>query len=404
MGGSKGGKHPEKALKGTFITRAKPGQHADGNGLYLVVEPNGAKHWIFRAVFNGRRRKVGLGPLGITSVTEAREKAREYKAFIRKGGDLAAHLKKDKMPTFKKAAEQVHDEFKASWKNEKHAAQWINTLTTYVFPEIGDLAVDRVDSSHIHKVLSPIWLDKPETARRVRQRIRTVLDWAKAQKYRVGDNPVDMVSVKTRALAKQTDRQQHHAALPYAEIPAFVTEIHAHDKSAEIIRLALEFIILTAVRTNEARYAKRSEIQGDTWTIPANRMKAREEHCVPLPPRAVEIVKRSIEIGGDENKLLFPPPDSGEPLSENAFLQLLAGMGKAKAFTVHGFRSSFRDWCAERTSFPAMVCEMALAHKIRNKVEAAYLRTKLFDQRRELMNTWGAFVETKPGDVVQLRA
>ena len=403
MGSKKGNKHPEKALKGTFITNAKPGQHADGNGLYLVVEPNGAKHWIFRAVFNGKRRKVGLGPLSTVSVTEAREKAREYKETIRKGGDLAAHIQKGKMPTFKKAAMQVHEEFKGSWKNPKHVTQWINSLKEYVFPEIGELPVDRIDSSHIHKVLNLIWLEKPETARRVRQRVRTVLDWAKAKKYRTGDNPVDLVSVNTRALPKQTERQRHHAALPYAEIPAFVSELQSHEKSAEIIRLALEFIILTAVRTSEARFAKRTEVQASAWHIPRERMKAGEPHSVPLAPRCVTIVKRAIELGG-ESELLFPHPDTGKPLSENAFLQLLSGMGKAKQFTVHGFRSSFRDWCAERTSYPSVVAEMALAHRIRDKVEAAYLRTKLFKQRREMMATWAAFVAKTRGRVVRLHS
>jgi hypothetical protein len=245
----KRGKHPEKALSALKIRSLKePGRYADGNGLYLVVDPSGAKRWMLRTVVQGRRRDIGLGGTSLVSLAEAQEKALSYRKRAREGGDPLAERRRveAKAPTFSEAARRVFDEHFPSWKNVKHASQWMNTLRQYAFPMIGDMPVNEIDSPHILRVLSPIWLSKPETARRVRQRIGTVLSWAKAAGYRTGDNPVEGVA---KGLPKQRDRNEHHAAMPFADIPAFVERMRGDTGHGEITRLALEFLILTATRT-----------------------------------------------------------------------------------------------------------------------------------------------------------
>lgn len=385
----KQGQHPHKALSVAKIRQLiKPGKYADGDGLYLVISKSGTRKWIWRAVISGKRRELGVGGHS-TSLAEARDAAQELSLNHRRGHDILDQRRKMKrsIPNFKDAAILVHAHHKDSWKNPKHSAQWINTLTTYAFPIFGSVGVDQVDTDHILRALAPIWHEKPETAKRVRQRIGKVLDWAKAKKYRVGENPINLVSVDNRVLAKQPQEPKHLAALPYSDIPIFMEELRQFSQSSEIIRLALEFTILNAVRTGEVRLSRRDELANGIWTIPAEKMKANKEHRVPLSKRSLEIVDRAIEISGN-NDLLFPNPRSGRPLSENSLLQLVKNMGKKGQFTVHGFRSSFRDWCAEKTNFPAEVAEAALAHSIRNKVEAAYRRTDHLEQRRLLMNSW----------------
>lgn len=392
----KTGKHPSKALSAVKVrnltTQGIAGKYADGNGLYLVVAENGTKKWVWRTTIRGRRRELGVGGDNVP-LSEARDTVEELALKMRRGEDILTQRRRERVniPSFKEAAEALHEHYKPNWKNPKHAAQWINTLKDYAYPVFGDLPVNEIDSSHVLKVLNPIWNDKPETAKRVRQRIGAVLDWAKAKQYREGDNPIALVSPKTRALAKQTGAATHLAALPYTQISAFITEVRAFEDSAEIIRLGLEFTILTAVRSGEVRQARPEEIVGSDWIIPASRMKAKREHRVPLSPRCLEILKRAAELAGPEPEYIFPNPRSGKALSENAFLQLLDQMGKKGKFTVHGFRSSFRDWAAEKTSYPAEVAEAALAHTIRNKVEAAYRRTDHLEQRRKLMEAWAAY-------------
>jgi integrase len=274
----------------------------------------------------------------------------------------------------------VHRDRSAAWRNSKHAAQWLSTLSQYAFPVFGSRRVDHIDTPDVLRVLSPIWLTKPETARRVRQRIGTVLDWSKAAGFRSGDNPVEGVSL---GLPKQPDRAGHHAALAYQDVPAFLARLK-DTRISEPGKLAFEFLILTATRTNEVLGARWAEIDmdGATWTIPADRTKISRPHRVPLSLRSVQILNLAREVSTDET-LVFPGRHSDKPMSNMVFLMALRRMGVNA--TAHGFRSAFRDWAAERTSYPHEVCEMALAHTIKSKTEAAYRRGDLFDKRWHLM-------------------
>ncbi len=388
------GKHPEKALTAVKVRAlTKPGRYADGNGLYLVVEPSGAKRWMLRTVVQGKRRDIGLGGLSLVTLAEAREKALAYRKVARDGGDPLAEKKAAKVataPTFAEAAEQVHAAHAASWRNPKHAAQWISTIRTYVIPVIGDRRVNEIDTPDVLRVLSPIWLTKAETARRVRQRIGTVLDWAKAAGFRDGENPVAGVA---KGLPKQGEKDTHHAAMPYADVPAFIAKLRSSTEQGEIARLAFEFLILTAARTGEVLGAEWSEVDDaeGLWTIPAKRMKAGREHRVPLPPRAIEILARA-KVLGSGSAYLFPGQSGTKPLSNMVFLMSLRRM--KLEITAHGFRSAFRDWAAEQTNFPNEVAEGALAHTVKNKVEAAYRRGDLLAKRREMMEAWAAFLGT----------
>jgi integrase len=388
--GKRRGRHPEKALSAVQVRQIKAaGRYADGNGLYLIVDPSGARRWVLRTVVKGRRRDIGLGGVSLVSLSEAREKAWSYRKMAREGGDPVAEKHKTEVPipTFSAAAEQVFEEHKGSWRNDKHAAQWITTLRTYAFPVIGSRPVDQIEAPDILRVLGPIWLTKPETARRVRQRMATVLDWAKVAGFRAGENPVHGV---TKGLPKQAGKDDHHAALAYGDVPAFVAGLSQTDVS-EVVRLAFEFLILTASRTNEVLGMKWAEVDeaGRTWAVPADRMKGKRVHRVPLSPRCMEILDRAKQLGA-KSAFIFPGRSDNKPLSNMVFLMALRRMNLQA--TAHGFRSSFRDWAAEQTSFPREVCEMALAHVVENRVEAAYRRSDLFEKRRELMNCWSQFV------------
>ncbi|MBE0705018.1 MAG: tyrosine-type recombinase/integrase [Afipia sp.] len=388
------GKHPHKALSTVRINSIKSkGRFADGNGLYLVVDPSGAKRWVLRTMVRGKRRDIGLGGLKLVSLAEAREKAAEFRKMAREGGDPVAERRKatKTAPTFKEAAKAVYESYKAAWKNPKHVAQWISSMEAYAFPIIGTLRVDEIETTDVMRVLSPIWLSKPETARRVRQRMKSTLDWAKASGFRSGDNPVDGV---TSGLPKHTDRDNHFQAIPYKEVPKFVVALRDSNTN-EIVRLAFELLILTATRTNEVLNADWAEIdlKKKVWTIPGSRMKTSQEHRIPLSSRALELFKRAQKIGNEEG-IVFPGRDSKKPLSNMAFLMSIRRMGLD--FTAHGFRSAFRDWAAETTNYPRDVCEMALAHSIKNKTEAAYRRGDLFEKRKELMKSWDRFIVGKP--------
>ncbi len=289
----------------------EPGRYGDGNGLYLVVDPSGAKRWLLRVVVQGKRRDIGLGGLSFVTLAEARERAAAYRKIAREGGDPLAERQKAvvlSVPTFAEAAEQVYADHRSTWRNEKHAAQWITTLRTYAVPHIGTKRLDQIDTPDILKVLAPIWLTKPETARRVRQRLGTVFDWAKAAGHRTGDNPVEGVA---RGLPKQNAEEKHHAALPYADVPAFVKTLRENEAGLAT-RLAFEFLILTAGRTSEVLEAEWSEIddRDALWTVPAVRMKAKRIHRVPLGTRAMLILNeaRPLAMG---SRYLFPG-QSGE--------------------------------------------------------------------------------------------
>ncbi|WP_291986624.1 site-specific integrase [Luteitalea sp.] len=397
------GRHPEKRLTAVRVRALKaPGRYADGNGLYLFVDASGAKRWVLRTVVLGKRRDMGLGSAQLVSLLDARDEAARFRRLARSGGDPLADRRKSRVivPTLRAAAKAVHESHAGTFRNPKHRADWISSLEMHVFPSLATERVDTITSADVLMVLGEIWLAKPETARRVRQRLRTIFDWAKASGFRAGDNPVDGVG---KVLPRHKGDKAHHAAMAYAEVPAF---IEALQKAAagEPTKLAFEFLVLTAARTSEVIGARWDEVDLDsaTWTVPASRIKAGREHRVPLSPRCVEILTRAKEIS-DGGPYLFSGRYAETPLSNTVFLMLLRRLKKGDV-TGHGFRSAFRDWAAERTNFPRMVCEAALAHVVKDKTEAAYFRSDLFDQRRALMDSWAAFATTKKANVLPMRA
>ena len=396
------GKQKQNRLSAVRVrSLTKAGRYLDGNGLYLNVQPSGAKRWFLRVVVMGRRRDFGLGGLSVVSLAEAREEATKLRKIVQQNGDPLAEREKEKsiVLTFKEAAREVHKIHSATWKNDKHKKQWITTLENYVFPTFGSLHVDNIGTPEILSVLNPIWLTKPETARRVRQRIHTVLEWAKASGFRSGDNPVDGIS---KILPKQPVSKKHHTALPYKEVPIFIKSLRSINAEG-IAPLAFEFLILTATRTSEVLNATWDEInlEDKTWTIPDSRMKNKREHRIPLQPRLIEILEEARKLS-EGSLYIFPNPHTGKPLSTMVFLMLLRRM--KQDITAHGFRSSFRDWASERTNIPRDVCEAALAHSLRDKTEAAYKRTDLFEKRRELMNLWTKFATEERGEVITIHA
>ena len=383
-----------QALTALAVRQLKtPGRYGDGNGLYLVVDPSGARRWLLRIHVRGRRRDIGLGSALLVSLAAARDLAIDMRRLARDGGDPIAERRRRRTiaPTFKEAAAKVHAETVASWKNERHAASWRTSLETYAVPIIGHHPVDQIETSDIQRVLAPIWLTKSETARRVRQRMHAVFDWARVAYGLQLTNPVDGVE---RGLPKQSDRGDHLAAMPYAQVPAFVAKLRDR-ADATVGLLAFEFLILTACRTNEVLGAVWEEIDlaTATWTIPARRMKAGAIHIVPLSRRAQTLLAK-LRPGSGGGGLVFPGQKDGKPLSNMVFLMALRRM--ELNVTAHGFRSSFRDWAAEETSFPNFVVEKALAHAVANQVEAAYRRGDLLNKRRELMETWANYCEGRP--------
>jgi integrase len=364
----------------------EPGRHHDGDGLFLNVTPTGARSWICRVQKNGRRRDIGLGSAKKVSLAQARQRSAEVRSQVEAGIDPVLQRKKaEGIPTFREAAAAVYAENKKSWKNKKHRGQWLTSLQTYAFPKIGDVAVSDIESSHVRDVLIAIWLEKNETARRVRQRIGMVIDWAIAKNYRAHPLPMNAIN---KSLPKVRNRQNHLAALHYSKVAAFVSKLRERES---IGRLAFEFLILTAARSGEVRGALWSEIDltERTWTIPAERMKADVEHIVPLSDAALDVLKRARVHKQDGNDLVFPGTRHGKPMSDMTLTKICRD---AEIDAVpHGFRSSFRDWVSEETDFDRDVAEMALAHTIANPVEAAYRRGKLLQKRRKLMNLWADY-------------
>jgi integrase len=382
----------------------------DGYGLWLQVSRFNTKSWLLRFRLDGKDDSMGLGPLNTTSLAKARERARKARDLLAEGINPRAardaerqqkRVEAAKAMTFKDCADAYVTANRGGWKNEKHAAQWDATFNETrrgkrVYPAatavINDLPVSAIDTGLVRKVLEPIWYETPETASRVRGRIERVLAWAAVAGYRSGDNPArwtghlkELLPAKTKVAAVI-----HHDAVPYADMPAFMGSLRAkHGTSAR----ALEFTILTAARTGEAIGARWAEIDFDTnvWIIPAERMKAGREHRVPLTDRALEILKASPRDG----EYLFPGVRKDKPLSNMSMLELIRGM-RGRGATVHGFRSTFRDWAAEQTSYPHELCEIALAHAVSNKVEAAYRRGDMMEKRRRLMADWAAYCERTP--------
>jgi integrase len=405
-------------LTDVSVRRAKKrGYLADGGGLYLQITASGAKSWVFRFRDNGRLREAGLGPAHTVTLAKARERAHEYRNLRlegidpieeRKAGQLKAKLEAAKAMTFKQCAEAYIEAHKGSWRNDKHAAQWPSTLETYAYPVFGDLPVQAIDVTLVSKVLEPIWKTKTETASRLRGRIERVLDWATVRKYRQGDNPARWRGHLDQLLPPRAKLQkvQHHAALPYAEIGAFMAKLREQDGMAA---LALELLILTATRTGEVIGSTWDEIDlgAAVWTIPADRMKGGKEHRVPLSKPALAVLKPLRDAASDAapGTFVFPGLRADKPLSNKAMLKLLERMERSD-LTVHGFRSTFRDWVGERTNFPREVAEHALAHSLPDKVEAAYRRGDLFDKRIQMMDAWAKFcAQTSPeGKVVPIGA
>lgn len=404
----KGTRQPEKALTAQFVRAAKaPGKYFDGHGLYLRVDKNGSRFWVQRITIRGKRRELGLGSPSLVSLAEAREIALVNRKLARAGGDpLAAKRQAQAILSFEEAARKVHELHKPTWRNTKHAAQFISTLETYAFPHMGNLRVTDVTTADVLKVLTPIWTEKPETARRVRQRIGTIMKWAVAQGWRQ-DNPAEAIA---QALPKQDKAKQHRKALPYSEVSDCIEAVNASQAGATT-KLALEFLILTATRSGETRLAQWAEFDFHgsdsaadattaTWIIPAERMKAKREHRIPVSGRALGLLKDA-EALSDGSDFVFPGTQRGKPLSDMTLSKLVKELGfKAD---VHGFRTSFRTWAQERTNYPREVAEAALAHTIKDKAEAAYARSDLFEKRRKMMESWAGYLNTKTSEVLRIQ-
>jgi integrase len=388
----------------------KPGYYGDGGGLWLQVSPSGSKSWIFRFTLSKKQREMGLGAVHTVTLPEARAKAKECRLILLEGKDpletrkaskLVEALERAKMMTFDQCAEAYIAAHRSGWKNAKHASQWENTLETYASPIIGKMPVALVDTALVVKVLSQqgkdklsLWESKTETATRLRGRIESILDWATVSKYRQGDNPARWRGHLDNLLAdpSRSKRTVHHPALRWQEIGAFMLELR---KQEGIAAKAVEFAILTACRSGEVRLATWAEFDLDAalWVIPAERMKAKREHRVPLSGAALALLESMPRMGD----LVFPGAKPGKPLSDMSLTAVLRRM-KRGDITVHGFRSSFRDWCAESVanSFPREVCEHALAHSLPDKVEAAYRRGDLIEKRIMLMQAWADYCGTVP--------
>jgi integrase len=388
----------------------RQGRHADGGGLYLQVGPTGGKSWLFRFTLAGKSREMGLGALDVITIPEAREKALEARRCLAAGKDpiderdaekARQKLAQSKGLTFAQCATAYIESHKAGWRNEKHAAQWTATIETYAGPVFGALPVAEVDLTLVSRVLDPIWRTKTETASRLRGRIESILDWAKVQGYREGENPARWKGNLDKVLPARSKVRKvvHHPALPYDDLAEFMKELRQREG---LSALALEFTILTAARTSETLKIKWTELDlnAGLWIVPAARMKADRDHRVPLSARAVAILRELAEVRMGE--YVFPGQRRGQPLSNMALLKLLERM-KRDDLTVHGFRSTFRDWAAECTDFPREVAEAALAHAVGDKVEAAYRRGDLFEKRRQLMEAWAAYCDGQRNNVVALK-
>jgi integrase len=392
----------------------KPGFYADGDGLYLQVTDTGSRSWVFRFKTGGRSRDMGLGSLNTVGLAEARWMAAECRRQrlqgidpieARKSGRAQAQLDVARSITFDDCRDKFIASHRAAWANDKHLRQWESTLETYVTPVFGVLPVQNVDVALVLKVLEPIWVTKPETASRVRGRVERILDWAKARGFRQGENPARWRGHMDILLAPRRNirRVRHHAALPYTELPAFLLKIRQRDGVAA---RALEFAILTAARTSEVLGARWDEVdlESEIWTVPASRMKARREHRVPMSAAVGTIVKLLKAIR--QNDFVFPGELRNKPLSNMSMLMMLRRMGR-EDLTVHGFRSTFRDWAAEQTNFPREIAEAALAHVISDHTEAAYRRGDLFEKRSSLMKAWAAYCQAEAnltGAVIPIKA
>ena len=400
------GRHPDKALSAAFCRSvAVAGRYADGNGLYLHVDPSGARRWVQRIVIRGRPRALGLGGFALVPLAAARERALANRRVAREGGDpLAAERRTQGVPTFEEAAGRVFDIHRGAWRDGgKTGQQWSASMRHHVYPHIGGKGVDQVTTADVMATLLPIWTSKQVTARKVRRRIGAVMKWAIAQGYR-HDNPAG--DAITAALPKRHTPVEHRPALPHREVAGAIAAVRASGAWVGT-RLAFEFLVLTATRSAEVRLATWDEMDlaAMMWTIPARRMKTKREHRTPLCRRAVEILREAGPLhsaGGPAAPagLVFPTV-RGRLMDGANVSKLVRDLGIAAV--PHGFRSSFRDWASERTDHPREVVEAALAHTVRNQTEAAYARSDLFERRRRLMDDWGAYLAGERGHVAPLR-
>ena len=381
------GRHPDNALSTALVRNVtRAGRYCDGHGLYLEVQPSGSRSWIQRIAIRGRRREIGLGGFPLVSLKEAREQAFANRKLARSGGDpLAGRRRAKSMPTFADAAERVWNDKRPGWRNPRHAHDWKASMARYVVPRIGRMAVGDVASADVLAILTPIWHARPETARRVRQRISAVMEWAAVMEYRT-DNPCERIGA---VLGPQRAVVQHLQAVPHGEVASAIRAVQA-SRAMPAAKLAFEFLVLTATRSGEVRGAEWAEVDlaAGVWTIPATRMKMQRAHRVPLCARAAHVLETARTLDGG-SRLVFPG-GRGTQIDDNTLSRLLRDLGIAGV--PHGFRSSFRDWAAEKTDHPREVIEAALAHVVPNKVEAAYARSDLFERRRLLMDDWAAYV------------
>ncbi|MCV6824893.1 tyrosine-type recombinase/integrase [Halocynthiibacter sp. SDUM655004] len=380
-------------LNKKLVENLGPGRHGDGSGLYLVVRPSGSRSWIVRVVVHGQRNSkgaplrtdFGLGSAELVTLNQARSRALEYRRMAKQGLNPKFNAKQD-IPSFEEIAQQVHIERMPTWKNAKHGQQWINTLRDYAFPKIGRMPVDSIGQPEVLMCLSPIWTEKHETARRLSQRIKIVLDVAKSKGFRDGENPVTAIK-DAQVLPKVTKKPKHHAAMKWQDVPAFYTDLRSRNSMAA---KALMYTCLTGSRTGEVLGMRWAEIDfGERlWRCPEERMKTGEAHRVPLTAEMLTILE---PLKALESEYVFEGQKRNAPLSNMAMLMLLRRM-KIEDVTVHGFRSTFRDWASEVANVPREVAEMSLAHKVGSDVERAYARSDLLERRRELMEQWSKFV------------
>lgn len=386
-----------------LVENLSAGRHGDGGGLYLVVDPSGARRWIVRVTVKGQKNRqgaplrtdFGLGGADVVTLNQARERALEYRRMAKQGLNPRFNAQRE-IPTFEEFAQLVHVERMPTWRNAKHGQQWINTLRDYAFPKIGRMPVDSVNQPEVLMCLSPIWTEKHETARRLSQRIKIVLDVATSKGFREGENPVTAIK-DAGVLPKVTKKPKHHAAMRWQDVPAFYADLQGRSAMAA---KALMFTCLTGSRTGEVLGMRWVEVDMEerVWTVPAERMKTDNEHRVPLTNEMLAILE---PLRALESEVVFEGQKRHAPLSNMAMLMLLRRM-KIESVTVHGFRSTFRDWASEVANAPREVAEMSLAHKVGSDVERAYARSDLLDRRRVLMDRWSGFVSGVSAKVVKI--
>lgn len=400
---------PNRLTPASVRAHRAPGRYADGECLFLNIAPGGSKSWICRVTKNGRQRDIGLGSVSLLTLAQAREAARKVRLEVKAGLDPVAQRRRSKgIPSFREAAVSFIAENEKSWTNAKHGVQWLRTLEAYAFPKLGDLGVDAITPAEVRNVLLEIWLEVPETSRRVRQRIGAVLDWAHVAGYRP-----DRVLLPSagKGLPRQPKGVRHQPALPYAQLPAFMLKLREREN---LSRLALEFLILTACRSGEVRGAMWSEFEFETglWTIPGSRMKGQrrmanpQPHIVPLSPAAIAVLKRAEAYRTVGGELVFPGLKLRQPLSDMALTKLLRDLGakdeNGANAVAHGFRATFRTWVSDETTYQRELAEKALAHKLPSAMEASYARGDMIEKRRRLMGAWADFANGSNAKVVKI--